>query len=93
VPKPYDADHPHAELLKRKSFAIHAPLPEDWQSRACCPASARSSRHAADLAHPRPDVSGLTQPIRPMDQDDRHDQVLLILQMPPDQALKSIRPS
>jgi uncharacterized protein (TIGR02453 family) len=37
VPKPYDADHPHAELLKRKSFAIHAPLPSDWQSRGVLP--------------------------------------------------------
>jgi hypothetical protein len=23
VPKPYDADHPQAELLKRKAFAVH----------------------------------------------------------------------
>jgi uncharacterized protein (TIGR02453 family) len=37
VPKPYDADHPHAELLKRKAFAVHAPLPEDWQARGLIP--------------------------------------------------------
>jgi uncharacterized protein (TIGR02453 family) len=37
VPKPYDADHPHAELLKRKAFAVHAPLPKDWQARGLIP--------------------------------------------------------
>lgn len=37
VPKPYDPDHPHAELLKRKAFAVHAPLPEDWQARGLIP--------------------------------------------------------
>lgn len=30
VPKPFDADHPHADLLRRKSFALSADLPEDW---------------------------------------------------------------
>ena len=45
-------------------------------------------RHPAEPAHPRPDVYGLTQPVGPVDQDDRHDQVLLILQMPPDQLLQ-----
>jgi hypothetical protein len=28
-----------------------------------------------------------------MDQDDRHDEVLFILKMPPDQALRSANPS
>ncbi len=32
VPKPYDSDHPQAELLKRKSFVINAPIPQDWRS-------------------------------------------------------------
>lgn len=31
VPKPFDQDHPHAELLKRKSFALSADLPGGWQ--------------------------------------------------------------
>ena len=31
VPKPYAPDHPQADLLKRKAFALHAPLPPDWR--------------------------------------------------------------
>ncbi len=31
VPKPYDPDHPHGDLLKRKSFALSADLPRGWQ--------------------------------------------------------------
>lgn len=31
VPKPFDPDHPHAELLKRKSFAITTDLAAGWQ--------------------------------------------------------------
>ncbi|MFL4468686.1 TIGR02453 family protein [Tateyamaria armeniaca] len=31
VPKPYDADHPHADLLKRKALAVSAPIPENWR--------------------------------------------------------------
>lgn len=31
VPKPYDQDHPHAALLKRKALAISAPMPADWR--------------------------------------------------------------
>jgi hypothetical protein len=37
VPKPFDPDHPHAELLKRKAFAVHAPLPADWQTAGLIP--------------------------------------------------------
>lgn len=37
VPKPYDADHPHADLLKRKSFTVHAPFPPDWQTKGLLP--------------------------------------------------------
>ncbi|MBF9029692.1 TIGR02453 family protein [Rhodobacterales bacterium HKCCE3408] len=33
VPKPYDPDHPHAELLKRKSLALGAPLASDWREK------------------------------------------------------------
>ncbi|MEM1077958.1 MAG: DUF2461 domain-containing protein [Pseudomonadota bacterium] len=33
VPKPYDADHPHGELLKRKSLIFHVPAPSDWRSQ------------------------------------------------------------
>lgn len=31
VPKPYAADHPHGELLKRKALAVSAPMPVDWR--------------------------------------------------------------
>lgn len=31
VPKPYDADHPHGALLKRKALAVSAPLGDDWR--------------------------------------------------------------
>ena len=31
VPKPYDPDHPHADLLKRKSLALGLPLPDGWR--------------------------------------------------------------
>ena len=31
VPKPYPPDHPHADLLKRKALAVHAPMPDDWR--------------------------------------------------------------
>ncbi|MEM7721630.1 MAG: DUF2461 domain-containing protein [Pseudomonadota bacterium] len=31
VPKPYDPDHPHGDLLKRKGLTIGAPLPEGWR--------------------------------------------------------------
>lgn len=37
VPKPYDQDHPQAELLKRKSFILHASLPEDWEAKGALP--------------------------------------------------------
>lgn len=31
VPRPYDPDHPHAALLKRKSLALGLPLAEGWR--------------------------------------------------------------
>ena len=37
VPKPWDEGHPHADLLKRKAFAVHAPLPEGWEARGLLP--------------------------------------------------------
>ncbi len=33
VPKPFDPDHPHAELLKRKSFAITTDLTAGWEDQ------------------------------------------------------------
>jgi len=32
VPKPYEADHPHAEILKKKSLIIHAKMDESWRT-------------------------------------------------------------
>ena len=37
VPKPFDADHPHAELLKRKGLMMGAPLPEGWREDGLLP--------------------------------------------------------
>lgn len=31
VPKPFDQDHPHADLLKRKAFTVQAPIPDEWR--------------------------------------------------------------
>ncbi|SDY31520.1 TIGR02453 family protein [Jannaschia faecimaris] len=31
VPKPYDQDHPHADLMRRKSLALSMPLVEGWR--------------------------------------------------------------
>lgn len=31
VPKPYAADHPQGDLLKRKALALSAPMPDDWR--------------------------------------------------------------
>ncbi|MEJ6390106.1 DUF2461 domain-containing protein [Gymnodinialimonas ulvae] len=31
VPKPFDADHPHADLLKRKAFTLSRDVPDGWQ--------------------------------------------------------------
>lgn len=31
VPKPYDQDHPHAALLKRKALAVTGDMPADWR--------------------------------------------------------------
>jgi uncharacterized protein (TIGR02453 family) len=37
VPKPYDSDHPHAELLKRKSLTVTAPFPTQWRDTGLLP--------------------------------------------------------
>ena len=37
VPKPYDSDHAHADLLKRKSLTITAPLPTNWRDAGVLP--------------------------------------------------------
>ena len=44
VPKPYNADHPQAELLKRKALTVTAPLPNDWRDRGVI-ASALATMH------------------------------------------------
>ena len=44
VPKPYDADHPHADLLKRKALAVSAPMPEDWRADGVVKATERRVR-------------------------------------------------
>ncbi len=31
VPKPYAPDHPHGDLLKRKSLTVSAEMPDDWE--------------------------------------------------------------
>jgi uncharacterized protein (TIGR02453 family) len=33
VPKPFDPDHPHGDLLKRKAFALSADLTDGWQDK------------------------------------------------------------
>ena len=37
TPKPYDESHPQADLLRRKSFAVSAPLPEGWRATGLMP--------------------------------------------------------
>lgn len=32
VPKPFDQDHPHAELLKRKALTLTTELPNGWEA-------------------------------------------------------------
>jgi len=44
VPKPYDADHPHAALLKRKALAISAPIPDDWRDTGVLKASVQVAK-------------------------------------------------
>jgi uncharacterized protein (TIGR02453 family) len=31
VPKPFDSEHPHGDLLKRKTLIVEASFPDDWQ--------------------------------------------------------------
>jgi len=38
VPKPFDPDHPHGDLLRRKSLTISAPLAGEWRSEGLIPA-------------------------------------------------------
>lgn len=37
VPKPYPADHPHADLLKRKALILSAPVPPGWRETGLVP--------------------------------------------------------
>ncbi|MCE8009103.1 DUF2461 domain-containing protein [Aestuariivita sp.] len=32
VPKPYAADHPHGDLLRRKALTVALEMPEDWEA-------------------------------------------------------------
>ncbi|MEO0752240.1 MAG: DUF2461 domain-containing protein [Pseudomonadota bacterium] len=34
VPKPYEADHPHGDLIRRKGLVITQPFPSDWRERS-----------------------------------------------------------
>lgn len=34
APKPYEQDHPHADLLKRKSLILHAKMDDGWHGDA-----------------------------------------------------------
>ncbi len=38
VPKPYDPDHPHGDLLRRKALAVTAPPRADWKDNGLVPA-------------------------------------------------------
>jgi uncharacterized protein (TIGR02453 family) len=38
VPKPYAEDHPQAELLKHKAFAVSTSLPDGWEDAGLLPA-------------------------------------------------------
>ncbi|WP_299285981.1 TIGR02453 family protein [uncultured Tateyamaria sp.] len=44
VPKPYEPDHPHGVLLKRKALAVSAPMPADWRNQGVLKASVDSIR-------------------------------------------------
>jgi uncharacterized protein (TIGR02453 family) len=46
VPKPFDPDHPHAELLKRKSWPCTCPCLQIGKRRASSPASTPLSRRS-----------------------------------------------
>jgi uncharacterized protein (TIGR02453 family) len=37
VPKPYPADHPQGDLMRRKALAVTAPLPEGWRQDGLVP--------------------------------------------------------
>jgi hypothetical protein len=37
VPKPFDPDHAHGDLLKRKGLTVSAPLPADWRDAGLLP--------------------------------------------------------
>lgn len=51
VPKPYDDGHPHADLLRRRSFALSADLPATWQDRGLIPSLIDMARAYLPLWH------------------------------------------
>lgn len=44
VPKPYDADHQHADLLRRKSLIVTAPPDSGWRKDGLLPAIQSTAR-------------------------------------------------
>ncbi|MEM1274815.1 MAG: TIGR02453 family protein [Pseudomonadota bacterium] len=48
VPKPYDQDHPQADLLRRKGLALGADLPATWRETGLT----RATRHLAEAHLP-----------------------------------------
>lgn len=44
VPKPFSAQHRHAELLKRKSFAVTASFPDGWRASGLVPSAISTFR-------------------------------------------------
>ncbi len=44
VPKPYDPDHPHGALLRRKALAVSAPMPQDWRQAGVLRASVNTAK-------------------------------------------------
>lgn len=44
VPRPFDADHPHGDLLRRKSLILGAPPAGDWRDTGFLPALTATAR-------------------------------------------------
>jgi len=53
VPEPYDADHPHGDLLRRKELAVNVEMAQNWRYIGLVPAV---NRRIEDL---RPVVAAL----------------------------------
>jgi len=44
VPKPFDADHPHGDLLRRKGLALGADLASDWRETGLVAAMGKAAK-------------------------------------------------